>query len=109
MTKCFDFSFNFESCCLFVVAAVSLIFCLFLGTVCGCLVNVSPFLNAVDDKTCDVKVVVGAEEAAAETQFGYQAGLTMTVTGVAPLHGGSGGGTRVTVSGTKFECASGSR
>ena len=51
---------------------------------------------------CDVSVQVEENEAIKENSYNYQASLTPVITGVNPKRGGTGGGTRLTISGSGF-------
>lgn len=64
----------------------------------------TPIDDTIDDETiCEVKIFQDSVNVTSSTNFTYLASLTPSITLVSPNSGGSGGGTRVTVTGTGFE------
>ncbi|KAK3107254.1 hypothetical protein FSP39_010348 [Pinctada imbricata] len=56
---------------------------------------------------CDVSVAQGGQTGSLPGAFTYDATLTPTISGVSPKHGGTGGGTTLTITGSGFGTATG--
>lgn len=54
------------------------------------------------DKTCDIVVTIGGVSSTITNGYTYVESVTPEITDVSPRRGGTMGGTKITITGTKF-------